>query len=114
MGRAANRCLFDLGCILRLDERGFGECVLEVPTSLALVSAHWRVALTAEVTSAAEQGRCEWLDQDLFTASLVPYLSQNTCEHDQFWSEDSASCIPCEMANSEITDNVCGSGAYIR
>ena len=114
MERAANSRLFELGCTLQLDERGSGECVLEVPTSLAVVSAHRRVALTAEVTSAAEQGRCEWPDQDLFTAALVPYLSHNTCEHDQFWSEDSASCVPCEMANSELTDNVCGPGAYIR
>jgi len=71
MGRAAYSRLFELGCILLFDERGFGECVMEVPTSLALVSAHRLVALLAEVVNAAEQSRCEWPDQDLFTASLV-------------------------------------------
>jgi len=114
MGRAAYSRLFELGCILLFDERGSGECVMEVPTSLALVSAHRRVALLAEVVNAAEQSRCEWPDQDLFTASLVPYLSQNLCTHDHFWSQDTAACVSCEMANSEVVDNVCGMGEYIR
>jgi len=62
---------------LRLDAQVAGECALEVPTSLALVLMHHRVALTAEVLEVAEarstRARCEWPEQDLFTANLAPY-----------------------------------------
>ena len=115
--RSIHSRLVELGCLVRLGEHGVGECVLEVPTALALVSPHRRVALTAEVhdaPDAQEQARCEWPEQDLFTASLVPYLSQNTCESKHFWSQDATACVPCEVANTELVDNVCGRGSYIR
>jgi len=91
--------------------------VLEVPTALALVSSHLRVALTTEMADAQdaqEKARCEWPEQDLFIASLAPYVAQNTCEPHQFWSQDAEACVPCEIANSELVENVCGRGSHIR
>jgi len=109
--------LRELGCSMSLDEYGIGECHLAVPTALALVHPHQLVALTAEVapgSGVAEQERCEWPEEDLFTASLVPYATQLTCAHAHFWSEDVQQCVPCELANSELVANVCGPGRYIR
>ena len=121
LARSAHSRLHELGCTVRLDARGVGECHLEVPTSLAMLTSHRRVALIAEVAgvteasaAASERLRCEWPERDLFTASLVPYMSMNTCEHEQFWSEDARECVSCQLANNEIVNNVCGPGAYIR
>jgi len=106
--------LHELGCTVRLNTRGVGECYLEIPTALALATAHRRVALVAEVVDETDRERCQWPERDLFTASLVPYMSKNTCEHEQFWSEDEGGCVSCQFANNEVVDNVCGPGAYIR
>jgi len=113
---SSSSCLGELGCRLRLDAQGAGECALEVPTSLALVSQQSRVALTTEVVEGPEstRARCEWPKQDLFTVSLALYTVFNACAHDRFWSEDTETCVPCAVANSELVFNVCGPGAYIR
>ena len=86
--------LHELGCTLRLDECGVGECALEVPTSLALVSPHCRVTLTADVASPLpdaapdaapdplERARSEWPERDLFTATLAPDMALVACEHE--------------------------------
>lgn len=114
--------LHELGCTLRLDEHGVGECHLAVPTSLALVNTRRLVALSAEVVTADQEAierqqtlkRCQWPDQDLFTATLVPYATQLACAHEHFWSEDAEQCVSCELVNDELVANVCGLGQYIR
>ena len=75
------------------------------------------MALTTEVRDAQdaqERARCEWPKQDLFAASLLLYVAKNTCVLDQFWSQDNAACVPRTIANSELVDNVCAWGFYIR
>lgn len=95
----------ELGCSTSLVRSGWGECQIQVPTSLADTNSRKLVGLTVRHSSDG----CQATD---LQAWIAPMTVLYQCKDDEFWSENQRACTACQ-ANSSVSLSACDPGKYI-